>query len=298
MNRELTHAGTRAVLISILTTVLLFNFFATVILPAHAAASIELEEFRWNKFPITVYVDLNRWSVPDYAVAIREALDNWLKAIWNYTNAYGGQSLTMISYTYYVKNANSTSNPDVIMSFTPNKMGFNAVGLTTCKYEPSSHEPIAPTNINITTYSATASDLFVKDVAMHEFGHALGVAHATLPNTENGPELMYRASSETEIVFPSTLDVYALTQLYRGGFSQTIQLPTSIPYLMLPEGSIPPPQTPLWQTYIKYVPLIAAAVIVLVIGLVIAAFAIRMKAGEILPSRPPPQPPDGIFSLV
>lgn len=278
----------KSALISILVAVLFFNSFVTLIPPARAADSIELEEFRWSSFPITVYVDLNQWSLPDYAIAVREALDNWLKAIWNYTNAYNDQSLTMISYDYYVKDVNSTSNPDVIISFVPNEMGFNAVGLTNYKYDASSHKPIAPITINITTYSATASNLFVKNVAMHEFGHALGVGHSSSPNTQNGPELMYPASSKKEIVFPSTLDVNALIMLYKGEYNQTIQLPTSIPYVMLPEGSIPPPQTPSWLTYLEYRPLIAAGIIVLILTLILASINARREGREVQPPPPPP----------
>jgi hypothetical protein len=284
----------RAVLISILVSVLLFCSFATVIQPARAVVSIELEEFRWNRFPISVYVGLNQWSIPDYAVAIREALDSWLKAIWNYTNAYGGQPLAMISYDYYVSNANSTRNPDVIISFTSSVMNSNAVGLTTYDFDANSHQPIPPIIINITTYSGTASDLFVEDVTMHEFGHVLGVGHASSSNTENGPELMYYESSKRETVFPSTLDVYALTQLYQGVYNRTVQLPAGIPYVMLPEGSIPPPQTPPWQTYLKYLPLIAVGVLfTLAIALIIAAATTRRKTDESqLPPTLPPPPPE------
>lgn len=284
----------KAVLIWILVSVLLFCSFATVIQPARAAVSIELEEFRWNRFPISVYVDLNQWSVPDYAVVIREALDNWLEAIWNYTNAYGGQSLAMINYDYYVSNANYTRNPDVIISFTPSVMSGNAVGLTTYDFDANSHEPVAPITINVTTYSGTASDLFVEDVTMHEFGHVLGVGHASSPNTQNGPELMYYESSKRETVFPSTLDVYALTQLYQGVFNRTVQLPASIPYVMLPEGSIPPPETPPWETYLKYLPLIAISVLfILAIALIIAAVTTRRKTDESqLPPTLPPPPPE------
>ena len=283
--------GTKAVLVSILIAVLLFSSFSTLILPVHAMNSIRLEEFRWTTFPITVYVDLNAWSLPDYAAAIREALDDWVSAIWNYTNTYGDQSLTMISFIYYVSNANYTSDPDVIVSFTPNVMSSNAVGMTTYKYDDSSHEPIVPITISITTYHATASDLFVKDVIMHEFGHALGVGHASSADTEDGPELMYPASTESEVVFPSTLDVYALTQLYQGSFNQAVQLPTSIPYVMLPVGYIPPPQTALWQTYVAHVPLITAVILVLIVSLIVVTYVTRRKAEE-APSSPqePPAP--------
>lgn len=285
-------AEIKAVVISILISVLLLSSFTTFVLPAHASASIELEEFRWNtnRFPISVYVDLNQWSTLDYSVVIREALDNWIKAIWNYTNAYDGQSLAMINFTYYVKNVNSTRNPDVIISFVPDVMKDGAIGLTTYEYDDNAHEPIPPITINITTYSAAAPDLFVENVAMHEFGHALGVGHASSSRTDNGPEIMYYAPYKDQISFPSTLDVYALKQLYEGHFNQTVQLPTGIQYVMLPEGSIPPIQTAPWQKYLQYLPLITImALIILTLGL-IAAYALRTKKDEGTPPLSPPPP--------
>jgi hypothetical protein len=263
---------------------------------AQAAYSIELEDFRWNMFPLRVLVDMNQWTVPDYAVAVREALDDWMKSIWNYTQMFNGTSLPPVSYVFYVSNVNATQDYDVLVTFTPNMVsGSDVVGLTTCKYDPATHEPIAPIIINVTTSSATASSLFVEDVVMHEFGHSFGLGHANSSSTLNGAELMYYAFSKTEVVYPSTLDIYGLSELYEGIFNQSVQLPSDVPYVMLAEGVVPappvvPPATSLWDEYKGYLPVIVALLLLLVVAGVIAQIR-KQKSREEPAQPPPPQPP-------
>lgn len=186
---------------------------------------------------------MNQWSIPDYAIAVHEALDSWVKSIWNFTNSFSDMTLPIINYDFYVSNINSTSNYDVLISFTSDEISPKTVGMTTYRWNLATHEPIPPIIINITTYSSTADPLFVKNIAMHEFGHALGLGHASSQTTSNGPELMYYSTPRHQIVYPSTLDVYGLIELYEGIFDQEVQLPSNIPYEMLAEGDIPPPPT-------------------------------------------------------
>lgn len=251
---------------------------------------IALEEFRWTGFPLNVYVDMNSWSLPSYAVAVREALDSWVKSIWNYTQTYNDTSLPTINFVYYVSNVNATDHYDVIISFTPENMppSSNTVGLTTYSWNAITHAPLTPITINITTSSGTASSLFVKNVAMHEFGHALGLGHATSAETLNGPELMYFTSSKNEVVYPSTLDAYALASLYHGKFSQDIQLPEGIPYVMLAEGAIPPPQTTnILDAYKPFLPLLGVVVLLVVAAIVLGHLS-RGEKDQGIPQPPPP----------
>jgi len=253
------------------------------------ADSIALEEFRWTKFPVKVLVDMNQWTQPEYAVAVREALDGWIKSIWNYTNTYNDTSLARVNYLFYLTSANSTTNYDVLISFAPDKIppGPNTVGLTTYSWDLTTHQPVPPITINITTYSGTASTLFVKNIAMHEFGHALGLGHANSQNTLNGPELMYYASSKNQIVYPSTLDVYGLTRVYNGSYGQTVYLPSSIPYVMLAEGDIPPLQIIPWEDYRKYTPLLIVLFLVVVVAAVLGLVSREKKPEDL---QPPPSP--------
>ena len=288
---------------SILCLLLVAALLVCLTSPAEKSAllqpsySIELEEFRWTSFPLRVLVDMNQWSVPDYAVAVREALDDWMKSIWNYTQTFNDTSLPVMSYVFYVSNINATQDYDVLVTFAPDRMppGSSIVGLTTYDYDPLTHEPIPPIIINVTTSFSTASSLFVEDVVMHEFGHALGLGHASSASTSNGPEVMYYSSPKNEIVYPSTLDVYGLTELYRGVFNQSVQLPSDVPYVMLTEGTVPTPKvtplvTTLWEDYEKYWPIIVVLLLLLVAAIVLARVG-KEKSPEEPPQPPPPPPP-------
>lgn len=277
-------------LVSLIVATVSFGLLRTVAFSApDPSPAIALEEFRWTSFPLNVYVDMNRWTVPDYAVAVREALDSWVKSIWNYTQTYNA-SLPVINYAFYVSNVNATDHYDVAFTFTPDNMppSSNTVGLTTYSWNSITHTPLAPIAINVTTSSGTASELFVKNVSMHEFGHALGLGHADSPNTLNGPELMYYTSSKSEVVYPSTLDIYALTNLYNNKFSENVQLPANIPYVMLAEGTIPPSVgTSLWDDYQPYLPL-AGVFILLAVAAIVLGHVAKEDRHEGIPQAPPP----------
>lgn len=257
------------------------------------ADTIEVEEFRWSRFPLKVLVDMNQWSTPDYAVGVHEALNSWLHSIWNYTNNYGSNQLRNIDFSFYMSNVNATSNYDVFITFSPDEMppGSSVVGLTYTQWDNSTHQPIAPIRINVTTYHGTIYDLFVKNVAMHEFGHALGVGHASSQTTSNGPELMYPRSIKDQITYPSTLDIYALTQLYQGDYGdKLVQLSSTIPYVMLSDGSVPPPSYTIWETYFQ--DLIIIAILLLALAIALAIWRTSKKPEQPPPPSPAPPPVD------
>jgi predicted Zn-dependent protease len=245
-----------------------------------ASYSIEVEEFRWTKFPLRVLVDMNQWSLPKYAADVHGTIDAWMKAIGNYSITFNDTTLAEVNYLFYLSNVNLTNNYDIFVTFTSDEMPpfSNTVGMTTYKWNSFTHEPISPIIINITTYSATATSTFIRNVVMHEFGHALGLGHALPQSATDGPELMYYISPRNQVAYPSTLDVYGLTVLYEGNYSQTVQLPPNIPYIMLTGGQIlspPPPSTTTFlQNLMRYLPV---ALLLLVIILVFALARVRSR---------------------
>ena len=66
--------------------------------------------------------------------------------------------------------------------------------------------------------------MFVKNIAMHELGHALGLGHASSQMTSDAPELMYYTSSPDTLLYPSTLDLYGLDMLYQDNFGDEVVL--------------------------------------------------------------------------
>jgi hypothetical protein len=252
--------------------------------------SMSLTEFRWDTFPLKVYVDMNEWSIPAYAVSVQEALDNWMRSIWNYTQTYKDTSLPIVTYLLFLSNFNASTDYDAHLTFTADTIppGSKTVGLTNCDWNSTTFEPNPPINITVTTFSRNATSLYVKNVVMHEFGHALSLGHTPQTNTSNGPELMNYASSKNQTIYPSTLDVYGLTRLYAGEFDHIVQLPNYIPYIMLSEGTIPDGQGS-QQGLEQYLPILVVVSSVTIATVTLILFRKRKKHEEATPQQLVPQ---------
>ena len=78
---------------------------------------------------------------------------------------------------------------------------------------------------------------WVWGVVFHEFGHALGLGHAYQDHTDDGKLELMRGAAMNEKTYPSTLDLYAIYEIYFNHhfheIFETIALPEDLEYEML-----------------------------------------------------------------
>jgi len=280
---------------------------------AHAAsgASIPTEGGTWADPTITIVINPQLgqpWFKASYSVDVSHAISRWAESIIAYTDAYGSNYLRKLSFfTYTNGNQSLPPSPDIQVDFVQSFGSTQTLGLTSTKTSTVGNVGVfqAPTTTTLATNDPTSTtqltDTDMINIASHEFGHALGLDHATASVTDDGTlELMYKSygqvvgNARNTLEAPSTLDLYALSYIYNWlATSPTLNgsgHPVTV--LVLPSGAsyssmYPyPEQIQMLQNSIDQLKLeiiilaiVAAILLALVLALVI-----------LLSRRKPPQP--------
>lgn len=206
-------------------TVLLLAFSMLVPHVAGATASIPTEGESWDHSIVTVQIapaSGQSWFKPTFTADVSSAIERWTESISVFTDAYGFRYLRQLRFSVYVTGFNQTSNPDISISFVQSDPSF--VGVTKFLY-PTSDNYFQTVTTQLAAFDSSntrqLTDVDMENVAMHEFGHALGLDHAVSPVTsDNFLELMFKdygqaiGGPNNFVQEPSTLDLYALATIY------------------------------------------------------------------------------------
>jgi hypothetical protein len=191
------------------------------------------------------------WFKASFTFDVSHAISRWSESIITYTDAYGSSYLRKLNFVTCVSGVNDTlcGSPDIQVRFIESFGSQSAgLGLTSIRVSNSGIFQ-APTTTTLAAYDPTNStqltDTDMVSIASHEFGHALGLGHATVSVTDDGTfELMFLSYGEAvgnpanSLEAPSTLDVYALSYIYDWlAGSSTLSGPGhSVTLLSLPSG--------------------------------------------------------------
>ena len=199
--------------------------------PAVPVPSIPTEGGAWPSPDITILVNPQMgqpWYKGSYAFDVNHAIARWSESIIAYTDSYGSNYLRKLSFTTCILGVNESlcGNPDIQVKFIQSFGSQSAgLGLTSVGISKSTGIFSAPTTTTLAAFDPSnttqLSDTDMINIASHEFGHALGLNHATASGTGDGTfELMFLSYGQPvgnladSLEAPSTLDLFALSYVY------------------------------------------------------------------------------------
>lgn len=231
MNRPDQDPGLKALLFLAILFVSMISVGSPPKAHAASAASIPTEGGTWANPTITIVINpqpSQPWFKVSYSGDVSFAISRWAESIIAYTDASGSNYLRKLTFlTYVAGNQSLPANPDIQVNFIQSFGSSQGLGLTSIRTSTIGNVGIfqAPTTTTLAANDPTSSiqltDTDMINIASHEFGHALGLNHATASVTDDGTfELMFQSyvqmvgNPRDTLEAPSTLDLYALSYIY------------------------------------------------------------------------------------